>query len=538
MTTAILINAKDNVAMVTSQVEAGQAINVTENGQELIALEPIGPGHKVALVRLEAGDTAVKYGIPIGRMTSSVDAGGWISTHNLEDTTEELCGEYCRAFRDGTGVPAKDGQPSTSRPASQQPARTIMAYPRKDGSFGIRNYIMVISTSPETNGAAEAISDRTGCAWFVCDRTRFEGGKLSEYTRKAMVYTGRNPNVYAALVLGGPGSSPEGEGIRHAIAETGKPATYLPLRQSHEGDAVGEGAAIIEAYQADAAGLKREPVSMEGFGLTVHCSGSDWTTAINGNSSVGAAADLIVENGGKIFMTEWMEWCGSQHILAGQCATHELGLKLLDEVDKVREAILLETGQPVEYMNPVQANKDAGLTTLVEKSTGTIKKAGSAPIRGILGYCEQPAGAGVWLPRHDSVWPPTSAIYGALSGAHMNILVTGIGFLYYELPHMPGVRVSGNPVTYGNDMYKIDFNAGMAFEGKSIAEVGGELFDYLIRVAEGEEEPKSELGKERAFNMYYYTENEFGPGPGNGKKLYVSVKDYSKRCKEYTDSVK
>ena len=531
MVTAILINGKDNVAMVTAQVEEGQEINVTENGQVIKALEPIGPGHKVALVRLEAGDTAVKYGIPIGRLTSPVDPGGWISTHNLEDTTEELCGEYCRAFREGSSDSAEE----LTTP-SAQPIRTIMAYPRKGGGFGIRNYIMVISTAPETNGAAEEISDRTGCAWFVCDRTRMEEGMLSDYTKKAMIYTGRNPNVYAVLVLGAGG--PGGEEIRQAIAETGKPAGYLSLSETGERSSADRGIAMIEAYQKEASGLKREPVPMEGFGLTVHCSGSDWTTAINGNSSVGAAADIIVENGGRIFMTEWMEWCGSQHILAGRCATHELGMKLLDEVDKVREAILLETGQPVEYMNPVQANKDAGLTTLVEKSTGTIKKAGSTPIQGILGYCEQPAGKGVWLPRHDSVWPPTSAIYGALSGAHMNILVTGIGFLYYELPHMPGVRVTGNPVTYDNEMYKIDFNAGLAFEGKTIAEVGQMLFEYLIRVAEGEEEPKTEENKERAFNMYYYTENEFGPGPGSGKKLYVSVKDYHKRCGEYTDSVK
>ncbi|MDR0469253.1 MAG: altronate dehydratase family protein [Peptococcaceae bacterium] len=518
MVAAIMISKEDNVAMVTTQTEAGQAILVTENGQRLTAQEPIGAGHKVALARLEVGDAVVKYGIPIGRMSSAVDAGGWVSTHNLEDITEELCGDYCREYREGL--------------------RTIRAYPRKNGSFGIRNYIMVISTSQESNKAAEAISDRTGCAWFVCDKTRLEGGKLSAYTEKAMIYTGRNPNIYAALVIGSVSDKGKGKEIYSAIAETGKPVRYLSIGQGADEMTVSEGVSTIKQYQEEASALKRERVSMEGFGLTVHCSGSDWTTAINGNASVGAAADIIVKNGGRVFMTEWMEWCGSQHILAAQCATHELGLALLDQVERVRATVLRETGQPVEYMNPVQANKDAGLTTLVEKSTGTIKKIGSTPIQGLLDFCETPTGKGVWLPKHDSVWPPTSAIYGSLSGAHINILVTGLGFLYYELPHMPSVRVSGNPETYQNEMFKIDFNAGIAFEGKPITEVGEMLFKYLIRVAEGDEDPKTERGKERAFNMYYYTEREFGPGPGSGMKLYCSVKDYHKKCEEYTDLVK
>ncbi|MCL1849642.1 MAG: altronate dehydratase family protein [Clostridiales bacterium] len=544
MVTAIRMDMADNVAMVTAQVEAGQEILIMETSQIIKALESIGPGHKVALKRLDKGGDVVKYGIPIGRLTADVEAGAWISTHNLEDTTEELCGTYCQAFREGPDKPGKaepaEGElaPPADWPSDTPPPRTIRAYPRRDGSFGIRNYIMIIPANPSCNAAAESISDQTGCAWYVCDRTRLENGALTDYSKKAMMFTGRNPNVYAVLVIDAQDGGPAGKEIYRSIVDSGKQALYMTIRDNKEQQVILNGITVIRKFQKEAAALARVPVPMEGFGLTVHCSGSDWTTAINGNSAVGVAADLIVKNGGRIFMTEWMEWCGSQHILAEQCATHELGLQLLDAVDEVRAVVLRETGNPVEYMNPVQANKDAGLTTLVEKSTGTIKKAGSTPIQGILDYCEAPTGRGVWLPKHDSVWPPTSAIYGALSGAHMNILVTGLGFLYYELPHMLSVRVSGNPATYQNGDFKIDFNAGMAFDDMSIADVGEMLFAYLVRVAEGEEEPKTEADKERAFNMYYYTENEFGPASDSSKKLYCSVKDYQEKRKAYTDSVK
>jgi altronate dehydratase large subunit len=233
-----------------------------------------------------------------------------------------------------------------------------------------------------------------------------------------------------------------------------------------------------------------------------------------------------------------MEWSGSQHIMAEKCATYELGLKLLDNVDKVREVVLRETGLPVEHMNPAPANKEGGLTTLVEKSVGTIRKIGSTPIQGLLEYCEQPAGRGVWIPKQDSVWPPTTAIYGSLSGAHMSVLNTGVGFLYFELPHMPCIRTTGNPATFNNEEFMIDFNAGIAFDGTPISEVGEKLFEYFMRVAEGGEKPVTEQNKERAFNMYYYTENEFGEHTDRSKILHCAVWDYHEKRKQYTDSVK
>ena len=531
MVTAILVDKTDNVAMVTAPVEKGQKIYVAVTGQIIVALENINAGHKVALVRLKTGENAVKYGIPIGRITSTVDVGGWISTHNLEDTTEDLCGEYCRQFREGV----KDIK---AFPEEKISVRKIKAYPRKNGSFGIRNYIMVIATTPESNAVAEGISDKTGCSWFVCDTTRLVEGKITGYTENAMIFTGRNPNLYAVLVIGSDTGASDSRGICDAIAETGKPIHYLATDGIDYQKAIRDGVAVIKGFQNDAAKLKRELVSMEGFGLTVHCSGSDWTTAINGNSALGAAADIFVKHGGRVFMTEWMEWSGSQHLMAEKCSTRELGLELLDTVEEVRETVLRETGLPVEHMNPAPSNIEGGLTTLVEKSTGTIRKAGSTPIQGLLEYCEQPTGKGVWLPKHNSVWPPTTAIYGSLSGAHMSVLNTGIGYLYFEIPHMLCIRTTGNPTTYQNESYKIDFNAGIVFEGRPISEVGKILFDYLLRIAEGDDDPKTENSKERAFNMYYYTENEFGKDTDRSKMLTAIVKNYHDNCKKYTDSVK
>jgi len=531
MIKAIVIDKSDNVAMVTAPVSAGEEVYVTELDRTVKVLEDIKAGHKIALNKLETGGTAIKYGIPIGRMTAPVEVGGWVHSHNLDDTTEELCGEYCEQFRKGNKTI------KTFPPEEPVTPRTMKAFPRKNGTFGIRNYLMVIPTIPGGNMPAEAISDKTGCIWFVCDRTRLEDGKITDYTKNAMIHIGRHANIYAVLVIGSAAEEAVSKEIYDAIAETGKPMQYITLDENDRQKTAGEGLAIVEGFLKEAAQLKREPVSMADFGLTVHCSGSDWTTAINGNAAVGEAADIIVKNGGKIFMTEWMEWSGSQHLMAEKCATYDLGIKLLDFVDEVRAAVLRETGRPVEYMNPAPGNKEAGLTTLVEKSTGTIRKAGSTPVQGILDYCEQPTGKGVWLPKNYSVWSPSTAVYGSIGGAQMSVLNTGLGMLYYEMPHLLTVRTTGNPVTFQNKEFLLDFDAGIAFD-KPLAEVGEILLDYFIKVAEGEIEPNTEKDKVRAFNMYYYIEDEFGPTADRARMLPLGVKNYKENYKKLTDSVK
>ena len=51
---------------------------------------------------------------------------------------------------------------------------------------------------------------------------------------------------------------------------------------------------------------------------------------------------------------------------------------------------------------------------------------------------------------------------------------------------MPTAKISTNSTLAANKPLWIDFNAGRAAEGASIQEVGQELYDYVIKVAEGE----------------------------------------------------
>lgn len=79
----------DNVGVVAVEnLEAGTEMLcvVTEDDSDfkLTAKDDVPIGHKVALDDLKQGDTVVKYGEDIGRMTADAPRGGHVHVHNLK----------------------------------------------------------------------------------------------------------------------------------------------------------------------------------------------------------------------------------------------------------------------------------------------------------------------------------------------------------------------------------------------------------------------------------------------------------------------
>ena len=80
---------RDNVGVVVVEgLRTGEKMLgvVTDDDSQfrLTARDAAPIGHKIALVDLRSGDTAVKYGQDIGRIVKAVKAGGHVHTHNLK----------------------------------------------------------------------------------------------------------------------------------------------------------------------------------------------------------------------------------------------------------------------------------------------------------------------------------------------------------------------------------------------------------------------------------------------------------------------
>ena len=80
---------KDNVGVVVVEgLTAGTDMLcvVTEDNSDfkLTAKADVPIGHKIALIDIAEGDTAIKYGEDIGKFVGPAETGGHVHTHNLK----------------------------------------------------------------------------------------------------------------------------------------------------------------------------------------------------------------------------------------------------------------------------------------------------------------------------------------------------------------------------------------------------------------------------------------------------------------------
>ena len=83
---AIVINEKDNVATLISDVKAGDSVIVRMGNKEdkMTVKNDIKFGHKFAIRLIAEGDEIIKYGEVIGRATASITVGEHAHIHNIE----------------------------------------------------------------------------------------------------------------------------------------------------------------------------------------------------------------------------------------------------------------------------------------------------------------------------------------------------------------------------------------------------------------------------------------------------------------------
>ncbi len=152
-------------------------------------------------------------------------------------------------------------------------------------------------------------------------------------------------------------------------------------------------------------------------------------------------------------------------------------------------------------------NIAGGLTTIEEKSLGTVCKTGGSPVVGVLhgGAWERPDRPGLHLLAPFYVRPegwtgggtisdPDGVTELAACGAHLVVFTTGRGSVTGS-GIVPVVKVCGNPETYARVREKMDLDAGRIVTGAAtIAQVGEELLALIARTAAGAPTKAEELG--------------------------------------------
>jgi altronate hydrolase len=172
------------------------------------------------------------------------------------------------------------------------------------------------------------------------------------------------------------------------------------------------------------------------------------------------------------------------------------------------------------YGSFAAGNAEGGLTTIEEKSMGAYAKSGASPISGLIKPGDVPPRGGLYLldvvPDGDVRWgfpniSDNAEIVELIAcGSHAVLFVTGRGSVVGSAIS-PVIKICANPETYRRMADDMDVDAGRILEGEaSLDEVGREIRDLVLSLAEGERTKSEELGHQE-FILTYKSFEPIGP---------------------------
>ena len=360
----------------------------------------------------------------------------------------------------------------------------FMGYKRDDGRYGVRNYVMVISSVSCANGVADAIGREIPEAIIITHGYGCGFGSREDYATCLNVLAGmaNNPNVGAVLVVGLGCEGLNSQTIVDRIKD--RPVQKLVIQEDGGSKATTEkGLKIVKEFKEELDKQKRVPVPVSELVVGLECGGSDALSGITANPSVGNAADRLVQEGATVILGETTEMIGTAHILKKRGATTEIGVQIEDLVNdqerQVKEALGERAGMVI-----APGNIEGGLSSITEKSLGCIMKAGTTPVNQVVKYAERPEKKGLIIMDTPGYDIDSMAAFAG-GGAQIIVFTTGRGSAA-GFPAIPVIKVASNSRTYNRMPGDMDVNAGIIVdEGKTIQDVGKDIYEMVVEVANG-----------------------------------------------------
>lgn len=361
--------------------------------------------------------------------------------------------------------------------------RTFMGYRRPDGGAGVRNYVAVVPTVLCSCSVARSIADTTGVNVFTHDGGCGQLGQDKNHTLRVLEGVASHPNVGALLAVGLGCEQIKADDLVEAAA--GKPAASISIHElGGNVKAVRKGVEMVYELKSEAAKAYRVPMPVDELTVATQCGSSDTGSGLASNPATGAMADLIVGHGGAVILGETGSLYGAAGLMARRAATEEIGGRII-EITDVLENYYRRMGKSLREANPTPGNIAGGLTTLVEKSLGGVRKGGTTPIRGVLGPGERINGKGLWVMDTSMGLGACATADMLASGAQIMVYTTGRGNPVGS-PLGPVVKVTATKETVESMTDIIDFDASPVLLGdESVQDCGGRLFDEVLDVAGG-----------------------------------------------------
>jgi altronate hydrolase len=391
---------------------------------------------------------------------------------------------------------------------------TINAWLRADGRKGIRNIVAVAYLVECAHHVSREIAHpyRDSGAHLI----GFPGCFPNAYSHKMLERLCTHPNVGAVLLVSLGCEGFDKGRLEQTIRASGRPVKLLVIQDTGgTRSTVAEGQAWVAQTLAQIEHTPRATMAIDELVVGTICGGSDATSGLTANPAMGRAFDFLVEGNATCIFEETGELIGMEHWMAERAQHPALGEEIVRTVAKAAQYYAA-----YGHASIGPGNADGGLTTIEEKSLGAYAKSGQSTISGIIKPGDVPVGGGLYLldvvpdgePRFGFPNISDNAEIAELiaCGSHVILFSTGRGSVVGSAL-APVIKVCANPDTFRRMADDMDVDAGRILEGRaSLDEVGHEIHDLVLRVANGARTRSETLGHQE-FILTYKSFEPLGP---------------------------
>jgi len=365
----------------------------------------------------------------------------------------------------------------------------FMGYRRKDGSIGIRNHILIVAIDECCEGIAREISKNIEGSIVVTNHyTCMYAG--NEEIINTIIGSATNPNVSGVLLFSIGCGSIDNEILAKPIRESGRQVESFVVRDIKGTKKSIELGTELATKLKENGDIEKTEGDISELLIGIKCGGSDTSSGLASNPSVGKASDMLVDMGATTVAGELIELITCEDILDGRAVDDKVKSEVRKLIQEESDRWHIK-GTDVETMSI--GNSVGGLTTLEEKALGALYKTGTAPIQGVLKIdekgIEKPSKNGFYLSEATHLCGGSGMHFAAL-GAHLILWTTGSAGFNNTI--VPVIRVSGNASCINED---IDIDATGIMKGiEGVDTVAAKILDKVGRVAGGEPTSIEEIG--------------------------------------------
>lgn len=380
------------------------------------------------------------------------------------------------------------------RPAAAgDPAAWFQGFHRQDGSVGVRNHLLVLSTVALTNRwaqlAAEPLDDALVLTGDFLRGLRGNDAAVQDATLRALA---THPNVGAALILCFDRVSGQ-QWRRWASGLAGPVEVLVMMEQDGMAAAIQSAQSAAARLDAERRKAQRAPAPLSALTVALECGGSDATSAVCANPAVGRFVERLVGAGGTAIVSETAEFIGTEPIIEQRAVNDDVRRRILERIAAADQRMHDDSSR-YRGINPTAENIEAGLTTLVEKSMGAVCKIGDCTLDGCLDFGEAPAAPGMYF--MDTPFFSPVSLTGMVA-ARAQIVLFSIGvFNPSGNPLAPTLKICGHAGTLKTWHDTIDVDVSAVASGHESLDAAADRIQHAVQhVSNGDTTKNERLGE-------------------------------------------